>query len=130
MTPTERAEKMLTLVNLPGTRSAWEDKRNGLPLSSYEAVIEEIKEAQREATEKLVDRFGHVPADLIIEARDEGFRAGQDEGFKSGHATGFAAAREKAKGIAEKGIETWPCEDYESSAMARSIAQRIGKMEP
>lgn len=48
MTNLERAKNIFTLLNLPSTY----DPKNGIPKSSYDAVIAELDEAVREAYER------------------------------------------------------------------------------
>lgn len=63
MNANKLAEKILTLVNLPGTREIWADRRNGLPVSSYDAVISELSAA--------LENEGNL-------GYETGFKAGRD----------------------------------------------------
>lgn len=150
LTLKERVENILTLLNLPGSRSAWSERKNGLPLSTYDAVIAEIEEALREAIEEDRDKrctddlYKHSyemgKRDSIIEfcegdrsmlaeyeqkAFDKGFWGAKEECEKTHHTLtnwkdGFNVALEKAKDI----IGCYGCPE------CCEIVNRIAELKP
>lgn len=102
MTSQERARNILTLLNLPADY----DPRNGIPKGSYDAVLAEIAEAEREAVLEKFEGDDCAVAQLEMAAYERGRNdvlAIYEAKWSTGdYFKGFHAAREKAAGIVIK----------------------------
>lgn len=112
MTPSQRAEKILLLCNMPTTDSAYTDPRNGLPRHLKEDIAAQIREAEEEAVITLCE------GDDCFVARKE----------QEAYQKGCASMREEATKV---------CDNIEGDKLrwdsmvrwtARGIAERIRKI--